>query len=294
MNNTTAYTPLESLFLFQLLSQYGFADDSFNRISEELKRNPILREQESYEAGRLSPDALKELSLQLLREEQRHEAEATDANGANGTLTSRKRKIPSPPIPSIKEAQEHSDKLPLLVDRLYALYKDTIIRQVREDERRIEILQREIKELERAERVGIDVARQERGAASTAGNVTVEDLKAAKPVRLNGQVVQTPIPVPSPSVQNTPKSTPGTLAPLPAAATAHQAPTALPSPSTRPPVIRSSSEVPLSTPSGISQDLAKPANGPSSVLQRPQAAQAYSGPPSSVTPQPTVSEGMKY
>ena len=64
---------------------------------------------------------------------------------------SRKRKLPTPPLPSIKDAQEYKEKLPLLVDRLYARYRDVMIKAIQEDERRYAAIQEEIREIERGE-----------------------------------------------------------------------------------------------------------------------------------------------
>jgi hypothetical protein len=147
MNTATAYTPLESLLLFQSLSVFGTDPNTFLKISDLLKNNVLVRDGDSYDPGRLSPDALRELYLQLLRDESRSEIEAQ----AGDISPSKKRKIPTPALPTIKDAKEYSEKLPQLVDRLYARYRDHAIRSIRDDERRWTILQREIKEIERGE-----------------------------------------------------------------------------------------------------------------------------------------------
>ncbi|KAJ2971167.1 hypothetical protein NUW58_g9493 [Xylaria curta] len=154
MNNSrpTAYTALESLFLFQLLSKHGFINGSFDRIAQELQNTPLILEQSEYDAGRLTPGALQQLALQLLSEEQRREADAAAEKGTNGVSpSSKKRKLPNPPLPTLKEAHEHPEKLPVLVDRLYARFRDEIVRQIREDERLYQQQEREIDEIERGE-----------------------------------------------------------------------------------------------------------------------------------------------
>ncbi|KAJ3577090.1 hypothetical protein NPX13_g3473 [Xylaria arbuscula] len=138
MNNSrpSTYTAIESLFLFQLLCKYGFINGSFDRIAQELKSTPLILEQPEYDVSRLTPDALQQLALQLLREEQRREAEAVAERGVNGlSPTSKKRKLQSPPLPTLQEAHEHPEKLPIIVDRLYARFRDELVRQIREDER---------------------------------------------------------------------------------------------------------------------------------------------------------------
>ncbi|EKD12712.1 WD domain containing protein [Drepanopeziza brunnea f. sp. 'multigermtubi' MB_m1] len=146
MNSTAApYTPLECLLLFQTLVVYGTGDQDFERISSLLTNNPLVRDAETYDAQRLSADALRQLYLGLLRDELRAEEEGPEDQ------MSRKRKLPSPPLPSIKDAQEYKDKLPLLVNRLYARYREYMIRAIQEDERQYARVQQEIKEIERGE-----------------------------------------------------------------------------------------------------------------------------------------------
>ncbi|KFY77175.1 hypothetical protein V499_03380 [Pseudogymnoascus sp. VKM F-103] len=148
MNNITAYTPLESLLLFQSLAVFGTEANVFARISDLLKNNILIRDGDRYDPGRLSPDSLRELYLQLLREELKSELEAEIPGDAS---PSKKRKIQSPPLPTIKDAKEYSGKLPQLVDRLYARYRDQTIQAIRDDERRYDVLKRELKEIERGE-----------------------------------------------------------------------------------------------------------------------------------------------
>ncbi|KAI1118123.1 hypothetical protein F5Y14DRAFT_401128 [Nemania sp. NC0429] len=151
-SRSTAYTSLESLFLFQLLSKYGFINGSFDRIAQELQSTPLILEQSEYNASRLAPEALQQLALQLLSDEQRSEAEAAAEKGANGlSPASRKRKLPAPSLPTLKEAHEHPEKLSILIDRLYARFRDELVRQIREDERLYQQREREIDEIERGE-----------------------------------------------------------------------------------------------------------------------------------------------
>ncbi|PHH88857.1 hypothetical protein CDD83_6957 [Cordyceps sp. RAO-2017] len=136
MNNPAAYTPLESLFLFQSLLTQGIDAAAFARISDLLRNNALVRSDRSYDAARLAPEALQQLFLLLLREELKSEAErAADGSEGASSTASRKRKMGTPPLPSLTEAHEHIEKLPALVDRLYARYRDRIVEEIREDER---------------------------------------------------------------------------------------------------------------------------------------------------------------
>ncbi|KAI1748533.1 hypothetical protein F4782DRAFT_356619 [Xylaria castorea] len=227
MNNSrpTAYTPLESLILFQLLSKYGFINDSFDRIAQELQSSPLVLEQEEYDAARLTPDSLQQLALQLLSEEQRREAGAAAEKGANGlSPTSKKRKLQSPALPTLKEAHEHPEKLPILVDRLYARFRDEIVRQIREDERLYQEREREIDEIERGE--WDERIKQERRVDDAANNNGVppdEDVRRTKPKgNATPTSTSTSTPTPTPTPIPIPTSTPAS-APVPAPA-AVQAP----------------------------------------------------------------------
>ncbi|KAI0412099.1 hypothetical protein F5X98DRAFT_355821 [Xylaria grammica] len=197
MNNLRqpAYTALESLFLFQLLSKYGFINNSFDRIARELQSTPLVLEQTEYDASRLEPEALQQLALQLLGEEQRREAEAVAERGVNGlSPTSKKRKLQSPPLPTLKEAHEHPEKLPILVDRLYARFRDELVRQIREDERLYQQRERELDEIEHGE--WDERIKQEQRVDATSNGAPNE--KDAQLPRSNSHATPTPVAVQAP------------------------------------------------------------------------------------------------
>ncbi|KAH9907952.1 hypothetical protein F4778DRAFT_768694 [Xylariomycetidae sp. FL2044] len=212
MNITaTLYTPVESLCLFQLLSRYGFINGALHRISEELKRTSLITEQENYDATRLSPERLEELALHLLREDQKQDVEVAVRNGAALSPNSRKRKLQSPPLPTLKEAHDCPERLPILVDRLYARFCDHLIREIRQDEQRIEALQKDMGEIERGQ--------WDERIAQAKLSVTIKNAPSvateSKAVIPNGQPLQvpTPTPVPTPAVipAATPASTPAVV-----------------------------------------------------------------------------------
>ncbi|KAI0025629.1 hypothetical protein F4780DRAFT_719278 [Xylariomycetidae sp. FL0641] len=300
MNNTThaPYTPLESLLLFQLLNKYGFVNGSFNRISDELKNTPLVYEQDNYNAARLSPDALQHLALQLVREEQKRDADAVAEKTTNGlSPESKKRKLPSPPLPSLKEAHEQPEKLPILVDRLYARFRDHLVRAIREDERRYEAAQRDIAAIERGEWDG-RIAQEKRSVHPEIRTPAAIDSRPARPTGQAGPV-QSPVPTPTPLVApkpqapaRRPESSPA-WSPVPTPALGnetnqerrktHTGPLPVPAPPRSPGEVR---QVALER---RQQDSGRPAAGVSPVLQHPQAVQGYSSRPPSTTPQPQPS-----
>ncbi|KAI1173208.1 hypothetical protein F4777DRAFT_558900 [Nemania sp. FL0916] len=233
MNNSrpTAYTPLETLFLFQLLSKYGFINDSFERIAQELQSIPLVVEQKEHNAGRLTPEALQHLALQLLSEEYRSEAEAAADRGANGlSPASKKRKLASPPLPTLKDAHEHPEKLPILIDRLYARFRDELVRQIREDEGLYQQRQREIDEIQRGQ--WDEKIRQEQRAHEASSNGVIdENERDGRPPTSKGHAAGSPTatltplvaPIQAPSpIQNQDQGQ--------APATTHAPPKAAPSP----------------------------------------------------------------
>ncbi|KAI9869456.1 MAG: hypothetical protein M1813_000245 [Trichoglossum hirsutum] len=151
MNTLTAYTPLESLLLFQSLAAYGAEPSAFSKISDLLKGNPLVRQAKTFDTGRLSPDALRELYLSLLKEDSSGEVGqngSLEQSGDEGQSNSRKWKLQTPPLPDISQ---QAQRLPQLVKRLYARYIENITRLIREDERRYQGLQQEVEEIQRGE-----------------------------------------------------------------------------------------------------------------------------------------------
>ena len=154
MSFPTAYTPLESLLLFQALRSDGVNSHAvFNRISEQLQSISIVRNDPSFDRGRLSPDALRELYLWLLKEEAKRDVERQNEQQTllqNGDVSpgSRKRKAPSPTLPTVQEASKHTHLIPQLVTRLYTRYREHTVHDIREHEKKYDALTREIAEIE--------------------------------------------------------------------------------------------------------------------------------------------------
>ncbi|KAI0518263.1 hypothetical protein F5B22DRAFT_600564 [Xylaria bambusicola] len=326
MNNSrpSNYTALESLFLFQLLSKHGFINGSFDRIAQELKSTPLILEQAEYDAGRLTPDALQQLALRLVSEEQRREAEAVAEKGVNGlSPTTKKRKLQSPPLPTLKEAHEHPEKLLILVDRLYAQFRDELVGQIREDEREYQQREREIDEIEQGEwddrirqEQRVDIARngvppeKDIRLSSSNSHATPVPVPVQAPAQAIAQVpIQMPVPMPvQPRVQEQPKRVETTSAPIvptqPPSQALHEKPPLQPSPSPlapttvpvpapapapatpTPPIVRPTTEQ-RPYPTDVRPPPHEPSrvsNATTPVLQHPQMAPGYIPRPSSTAP----------
>lgn len=201
MNSATAYTALETLLLFQSLQVFGTEPNVFAQISNILKNNVLIRESAGYDPGRLSPDALRELYLQLLREELRAELEAELPNDAS---PSRKRKIQPPQLPTLSDAKTYNHKLPQLVDRLYSRYKEYMIRLIRDDDARYAKTKQEIDEINRGEwdnRILEEERRKNRPTSEDLRrSVPRTSVQPERPVsrEANLQKLASPSPAPSP------------------------------------------------------------------------------------------------
>ncbi|KAF1978227.1 hypothetical protein BU23DRAFT_525966 [Bimuria novae-zelandiae CBS 107.79] len=148
----SGYTTLESLLLFQSLHAYGVNPQVFGSISDLLKTNPDITSDRRFQSGRLSPDALRNLYLQLLKEEIKEEQAQgqVDGDATNGDVKpgSRKRKAPSPALPTVQESLQHQHLIPKLVNKLYKRYREGVIEAVRQEEGRYERLLEDIEGLE--------------------------------------------------------------------------------------------------------------------------------------------------
>ncbi|KAI8220491.1 Bromodomain-containing protein 1 [Colletotrichum sp. SAR 10_86] len=178
MSHSAAYTPLEILFLFQELARTGITTDGFDRAAKALVENELINTDTSYDAARLTPDALRQLFLNVWTEE------LATANGTTTSPNSKRRKLNRPPVPTLKEAKQQVAEYPALVERLYTRYKDSAVKIIREQEDRLIVLAGEITSLDAEERA--------------------EKAKAAAPPRPpapNGtpgpKATPTPVPVPS-------------------------------------------------------------------------------------------------
>ncbi|RGP63351.1 tpa inducible [Fusarium longipes] len=277
MNQSAAYTPLESLFLFQSLLTQGADPGAFARISEQLKDNPLIKEGATYDPVRLKPDALQHLFLRLFGEELRGDSEKDTTDDPAASPNTQRRTLEGTPLPTFKDVYDNAEKVHSLIQRLWQQYSAKTVGHIREDEQKIDALQKDIHFLERT-------ARERRARAASQNGTPVlaaRDQKAsippngqtppptattstATPVR-KGPTPQTPVLPPKPpvSLNNQPSVAPPSH--LPAGTTPIR-----PSPSPNPPSANGSV---LQPPPGV------PPTGPRS-LQTPQA------PKQTLTPRP--------
>ncbi|CAI6262890.1 unnamed protein product [Periconia digitata] len=149
-SSTTAYTHLESLLLFQSLRDHGLDPQVFSSISELLKTNPHITQNPTFQSGRLSPDALRNCYLHILKEEIKTEQPlpADESPNLSGK-SSRKRKAPSPALSTFQESIQYQHLIPKLVGKLYARYRSAIVEEIKRDEDDYEKLQLEVQGIQR-------------------------------------------------------------------------------------------------------------------------------------------------
>jgi hypothetical protein len=145
------YSPLETLLLFQHLYAFGIDPPVFARIADKLKADPLVTSASAYDATRLSPNALEEYFVRILQDEATQSTSDPEATNGSSSQNPRKRKAPSPTLPSIQQAKDNAGLLPQLIIKLYARYREQVVAEIREEEKIYDRLKEEVAEIERGE-----------------------------------------------------------------------------------------------------------------------------------------------
>ncbi|EEA22630.1 hypothetical protein TMatcc_001469 [Talaromyces marneffei ATCC 18224] len=140
----SAYTPFESLLFFQCLASLNSRPTNFAAISDTLRKNQFIKEDDAFDTNRLTPQALEELYTTLLQE---GIDDPLDKNGLKdgGHTNPKKRKI----ISGAGTSQSQVAIIPELVSQLYARYKDRVTKEIREEEKRYRDISQEIERLQK-------------------------------------------------------------------------------------------------------------------------------------------------
>ena len=175
MTTPTAHTPLEKLFLYRLVIQHQITEQAFVEISRILRDNKYLQDEPGFNEARLTPEALRGLFFQILRDELAGDDAKSNGEKASGSPSpsSRKRKLPAPLPSTLKEACAHAQTIVSLLDKLYNQYTDWRVRAVQHDDQRLAQLQDEIAQLEELERAE-EEERKTLGAEAAAGQHTAQ------------------------------------------------------------------------------------------------------------------------
>jgi Bromodomain len=154
MPNSSQFSPLESLLLFQHLYSHGITLPVFTRIADQLKNDPHVRASPAFDAARLNPDALRDFFLRIFQDEAKQSSKSTsnpDSSNASSSQNPRKRKAPSPSLPSIQDAAKNDHLLPQLIVKLYARYREQAVSEIKSYERDYDKLSQELVQIERGD-----------------------------------------------------------------------------------------------------------------------------------------------
>ncbi|KAF8416762.1 hypothetical protein EV426DRAFT_396872 [Tirmania nivea] len=297
-STNTAYTTLESLLLFHNLSTHGTHPSSFSVISNLLVENPLVCKSENFDRGRLSPDALREFYLYLLR---REEAAGVGVNGVGAKSAAIGNGSTNGETGDSVDTAKFTRKMR---ERFFAEYRERLRVLIKADEDRYTKLGEEIKEIEKGkwdDRLGVN-AGGDRAIKRPTPSATPVPIPANISSNQSQNVVQTtndglPVPMepavvsksatppPPPLITSSPHPAPQALVVmLPFVPVVEEskplapAPASVPSPSPPPPPPSPSPPPPPPSPS--------PAPPPA-----PQAAQNLT-PSAPTTPQPSLQQSL--
>ena len=151
MNSLDTHSSLVSLVLFQSLAIHGTTGESFDQISTSLRQNSLFRQEPDQHDNSLDAEALKDFYIRLIKEA----AKARLERDRERETSPSKRKVASPKVPNIEEASKYNALVPDLIPSLYARYRDLIIQDIKEEERKYDSLVQEIQSLRDSAKVNI-------------------------------------------------------------------------------------------------------------------------------------------
>lgn len=144
---STQYTPFESLLFLQSIARNGADSSIFPTISRSLNTSQLVQSDEKYDAQRLAPEALKTLYEELIDEEQDGTLVSVHVNHAGSESDSQKNGF-SAPLEGPSGDDDTTAKASQIADRFYWRYKERIIQELKDEEKKYQTLVVEIKSLE--------------------------------------------------------------------------------------------------------------------------------------------------
>ncbi|ERF73864.1 hypothetical protein EPUS_05876 [Endocarpon pusillum Z07020] len=143
---STQYTPFESLLFLQSIARNGADFSIFPTISLSLNTNRLVQSDEKYDAQRLAPEALKSLYDELINVEDVTSA-AVNESHSGGESISQNNSL-SAPLEDSGRDNGTAAKASQIADRFYSRYKERIIQELTDEEKKYQTLVVEIKSLE--------------------------------------------------------------------------------------------------------------------------------------------------
>jgi hypothetical protein len=150
MPGQAGYNSVETLLLFQYLWSYGVSLQVFGRVSEQLVNDADVRSQPDFDPNRLSPDALKDHFIRIIHDESKASSNTGISNGASAS-SPRKRKAPSPTLPTLQDVAKNLDLLPKLILKLYSRVREQIVSDLRETETKYAKAKQDIAAIQRGD-----------------------------------------------------------------------------------------------------------------------------------------------
>lgn len=134
-----AFSRLDNLLLFQAIKIYGTQHDAFNKISASL--------QHTFHSDSSTPAAARPLNPAILERHYRYVLEDQVRRKSQSIVSSHRAISSSPGTAPSQQALPDDGLIEEVAEDLYASYKNQITHEIREDERRYDELQRELKQL---------------------------------------------------------------------------------------------------------------------------------------------------
>ncbi|KAK4197097.1 putative vegetative cell wall protein gp1 precursor [Triangularia verruculosa] len=159
----SSFTSLELVFLFRGVHRFGLDSAAFPQISNVLRDNSGLKRQPTFDAQRLSAEALQKAFLHLVGQEIRADNVSTTP-GPDGPLSpaSKKRRLEALPLPSWNDVHQHVDKIQQAYDKVYDSYVEDAVQAIDHLEEQYKRTQAELEQLELAEARDAEEAKQKR------------------------------------------------------------------------------------------------------------------------------------
>ncbi|KAL8872207.1 MAG: hypothetical protein Q9174_002122 [Haloplaca sp. 1 TL-2023] len=148
MSSPGGLTPLEMLILLQQIQRLDSRPISFEALAESVKSSKLSSRNGSSSPERLEPRLLESLYLKLLKEEVKSEISKNRTPSPVQNVNPRKRKLSSPRLDTLEEASHYKHLIPQVAVRVYNDYRESVLREVDDQERNYRAIQKDIQEIE--------------------------------------------------------------------------------------------------------------------------------------------------
>ncbi|KAK4645042.1 hypothetical protein QC761_310310 [Podospora bellae-mahoneyi] len=178
----SSFTSLELVFLFRGVNKFGIDPAAFPQISNVLRDNSGLKRQPTFDAQRLSPEALQKVFLYLVGQEIRAD-HVGSMPGPDGPLSpaSKKRRLDTLTLPSWKDVHQHIDKVQQAYDKVFDSYIESAVQEIDHLEEAYRKTEAELEQLQLAESQASEEAKQQKEEVIEDKGVQVNGVGDIKP-----------------------------------------------------------------------------------------------------------------